>query len=54
MQLALGGVAPFIVAFLAGERRRFSPTSVSAASLEAAGYLIAAAAWSALRPITGF
>jgi len=42
MQLTIGGVALFIVSFLAGEMHAFSPASVSAASLAAVGYLIAA------------
>src|SRR5215475_6008056 len=42
MQLSLGGVALFIVALLGGEARTFSPMSTSAASLEAALYLILA------------
>src|SRR5262249_22632894 len=42
MQLSLGGAALFIVAVLAGEAQTFSPMSISAASLEAALYLILA------------
>jgi len=46
MQLALGGVALFIVAFSCGEAQTFSPTSVSAASLERRVISLQPAAWS--------
>ncbi len=40
MQLSIGGVALFVVAFLGGEMRDFTLTSVSARSVEATLYLI--------------
>lgn len=42
MQLSIGGVALFAMAFLAGEIQDFTPNAVSARSLEAAVYLAVA------------
>lgn len=42
MQLTIGGIALFAISCLAGEMSHFSPVAVSAASIEAAVYLIIA------------